>query len=248
MDDEILLRYSRHILLKEVGTEGQEMVNRATVLVVGCGGLGASSIPILAAAGVGQLILVDNDKVELSNLQRQVAYKVADIGRAKVDVAAEVVEHLNPHVRVKTINQRLDQATAIDIMQGVDVVLDCSDNYATRCCVNVASVKTLTPLVSGSVARFEAQFTVFDPRCAGSPCYCCLFGGDASSDDGRCAILGIFSPLVSLIGAQQSAEALKLIMRLGQSPVGKLMVYDALTAIWRTMHFSRKPNCPVCKR
>lgn len=245
MDDQDLLRYSRHILLKEVGVEGQQALAGARVLVVGCGGLGASAVPLLAAAGVGELILADDDSLELSNLQRQVAYGTADVGRLKVDAAADAVARLNPHVRVSALAQRLDADALRALLPGVSVVLDCSDNYATRRALNRAAFASRVPLVSGAAVRFDGQLTVYDPRRDDSPCYECLFGGEAA-DDGACALFGVFGPLVGVIGAHQAAEALKLVMGVGTPPVGRLLCYDALSARWREMAFDRDPACAVC--
>lgn len=245
MDDQALLRYSRHILLDEIGIEGQEALLAARVLVVGCGGLGAAAVPYLAAAGVGMLRLADHDRLEWSNLQRQVAYRSADVGRLKVEAAADAVAALNPAVRVEALAERLDAARLAALMADVDVVLDCCDNFETRQAVNAASVATRTPLVSGAAVRFDGQLAVFDPRVADAPCYHCLFGGEAG-DDGPCALFGVFSPLVGVIGAQQAVEALKLLAGIGTPLTGRLLTYDALSARWREMRFRRDPACPVC--
>lgn len=246
MDEQALLRYSRHILLKEIGIEGQLAICQATVLVVGCGGLGATVISILAAAGVKQLILADNDRLELSNLQRQVAYSEADIGQPKVVLAAQVVRRLNKQVATQAIQQKLDQQALIQLMDQADVVVDCTDNYITRHAVNQAALKTKTPLVSGAASRFDGQLTVFDFRQPHSPCYACLFDPTMLSDDGRCATLGIFSPLVGMIGSQQAAETLKLIGQIGKSPIGQLIVYDALFAKMHIISFAKRFDCTVC--
>jgi molybdopterin/thiamine biosynthesis adenylyltransferase len=246
MDDQALLRYSRHILLKEIGIEGQEAINQATVLVVGCGGLGSMVIPLLAAAGVGKLILADADQLELSNLQRQVTYANADIGQPKVLLARNAIQRLNPWVKVDVIHEYLDIDRLLFFTQQANVVIDCSDNYETRCAINSASVKTLTPLVSGAAARFDGQLAVYVPKEAASPCYYCLFGSQNTTTDGECATLGIFSPLVSIIGAQQASEALKLIIRIGSIPIGQLMIYDALSSRVSQFYFSRNPYCKIC--
>ncbi|MCP9760624.1 molybdopterin-synthase adenylyltransferase MoeB [Aquitalea sp. S1-19] len=245
MDDQALLRYSRHLLLKEVDMAGQQALMASRVLVVGCGGLGAAAIPFLAASGVGQLLLADDDVIETSNLQRQVLYGEADLGRLKVEAAADAVRRINSGVSVEVVPQRLDGAALAHRMAQVDVVLDCSDNYATRQAVNAAAVVSRTPLVSGAAVRFDGQLLVVDPRVENSPCYHCLFGGSDASD-GACATFGVFSPLVGVIGAQQAVEALKLLMGIGVSPVGRLITYDALNAAWREMRFSRDPDCAVC--
>lgn len=246
MDDRALLRYSRHILLKEIGVEGQLAISQATVLIVGCGGLGATVIPILAASGVKQLILADNDKLELSNLQRQVAYCEADIGQPKALLAAKVAKRLNAQVATQAIRQALDASALMRLMDPVDVVVDCSDNYATRHAVNRAAVHTKTPLVSGAASRFDGQLAVYDFRQPHSPCYACLFDPATPSHDGCCATLGIFSPLVCMIGAQQAAETLKLIMHIGSSPMGQLIVHDALLTKTSMISFAKRVDCLVC--
>lgn len=245
MDDQALLRYSRHLLLKEVDMAGQQALLDACVLVVGCGGLGSAAIPFLAASGVGRLLLADDDVIEISNLQRQVLYGEADLGRLKVTAAADAVRRINSGVSVEVLPQRLDSVALAQRMAQVDVVLDCSDNYATRQAVNAAAVASRTPLVSGAAVRFDGQLLVVDPRLEHGPCYHCLFGGSHASD-GACATFGVFSPLVGVIGAQQAVEALKLLMGVGQAPAGRLMTYDALNSAWREMRFSRDPDCAVC--
>ena len=246
MDDQALLRYSRHILLKEIGIEGQEAINQATLLVIGCGGLGSTVIPILAASGVGKLIIADSDQLELSNLQRQVSYASADIGQPKVLLARNVIQRLNSSVKIEVINEYLDSDRLLFFAQQADVIIDCSDNYETRCAINIASLKTLTPLVSGAAARFDGQFAVYVPKEVMSPCYHCLFGSQKTATDGQCVTLGIFSPLVSMIGAQQASEALKLITKVGVIPLGQLIVYDAFTARFSSFYFSRNPHCKIC--
>lgn len=245
MDDHALLRYSRHILLDEIGIEGQAKLQQATVLVVGCGGLGTCAIPFLAGAGVGHLILADFDDVDDSNLQRQIAFSEADVGTPKVDAMAKRVRALNGRTRLTLLNQRLGPDELRQYMQQADVVLDCCDNFSTRKALNEASVHTRTPLVSGAVVRFDGQLSVYDPRQDDSPCYACLFDGDDASD-GACALFGVLSPLVGVIGSMQAAEALKLIMGIGASPVGKLMLYDALMGSWQTLSFAKNPDCRVC--
>jgi len=246
MDDQALLRYSRHILLKEIGIEGQEAINQATLLVIGCGGLGSTVIPILAAAGVKKLMIADADQLELSNLQRQVSYATADIGQPKVLLARDVIQRLNPSVQVDVINAYLNSDQLLFFAQQADVIIDCSDNYQTRCAINIAAFKTSTPLVSGAAARFDGQLAVYVPKEVASPCYHCLFGAQKTATDDQCVTLGIFSPLVSVIGAQQASEALKLITKVGLIPIGQLMVYDALSTCFRSFYFARNPHCQIC--
>ncbi|MBP6115454.1 MAG: HesA/MoeB/ThiF family protein [Neisseriaceae bacterium] len=245
MEDHALLRYSRHILLDEIGIEGQTKLQHATALVVGCGGLGTCAIPFLAGAGVGHLILADFDEVDDSNLQRQIAFSERDVGQPKVEAMANRVRALNSSTQLTLLNQRLDYETLCHYMQQADVVLDCCDNFSTRKALNEASVHTRTPLVSGAVVRFDGQLSVYDPRQADSPCYACLFDGEDASD-GACALFGVLSPLVGVIGSMQAAEALKLIMGIGHNPVGKLMLYDALAGSWQTLDFAKNPDCRVC--
>lgn len=245
MEDQALLRYSRHILLDEIGIEGQTKLQQATVLVVGCGGLGTCAIPFLAAAGVGHLILADFDQVDDSNLQRQIAFSEADVNMPKVEAMAKRVRALNNSTQLTLLNQRLDDVALTHYMQQADIVLDCCDNFTTRKAINQASVHTKTPLVSGAVVRFDGQLSVYDPRQNDSPCYACLFDGDDASD-GACALFGVLSPLVGIVGSMQAAEALKLIMGIGHSPIGKLMLYDALASRWQTLDFKRNPDCRVC--
>ncbi|TIC87187.1 HesA/MoeB/ThiF family protein [Crenobacter intestini] len=245
MNDDQLLRYSRHLLLKEVDLAGQERLARARVLVVGCGGLGAAAVPYLAAAGVGELWLADDDAVELSNLQRQVAYGEADLGRPKVDAARDAVRRIDPAVKLRTFAERLDEARLVALAREVDVLLDCSDNYPTRQALNRAALAARRPVVVGAAVRFDGQLLVVDPRRAGTPCYHCLFGGSEASD-GACATFGVFSPLVGVIGAQQALEALKLIIGIGDAPIGRLISYDALSGAWRELGFGRDPECASC--
>lgn len=245
MDDFSLLRFSRHLMLKEIDLEQQQALMRASVLVVGCGGLGASAIPMLAASGVGTLLLCDPDRVELSNLQRQIAYTVNDIGRLKVEAAADRARSLNPAVQVTTLAFAVDATSLRQYLDRVDVILDCSDNASTRCEVNQASVLSKTPLISGAAARFEGQLAVFDPRLPDSPCYACVFDTGKVSDD-RCATTGVFAPLVGVIGSLQAAETMKLIMQVSPPPVGRLVTYDALSLSWRELRFKRNPACAVC--
>lgn len=247
MDDQSLLRYSRHIILNEIDLEGQAALQNATALVIGCGGLGSSAIPFLAASGVGKLILADDDTVSLSNLQRQVAFSSDDLDEAKVVAMKKHILAINPNIEVEALNQRLELDDLTKYMQLADVVLDCSDNYATRLAINEASVSTKTPLVSGAAVRFEGQLAVFDPRKSDSPCYFCLFGGESASD-GACAVFGIFSPVVGVIGSQQAVEALKIILNIGENPVGKLMIYDALQSSWQQINFQKNLQCPICSQ
>ncbi len=247
MDDAQLLRYSRHILLDELGPDAQQAFAAARVLIVGMGGLGTPAAHFLAAAGTGTIIVCDADHVDLTNLQRQILYATADIGARKVDAAAQRLAAINPDVRVERIPSRVGPEDLAPLVAAADVVLDASDNFATRHAVNRACVAEAKPLVSGAAIRFDGQIAVFDTRDANSPCYHCLFGEGDDLDETRCATMGVFAPLTGIVGATQAAEALKLIAGVGQSLAGRLLVVDALTMQWREMRVPRDPECPVCR-
>lgn len=248
MNDQQLLRYARHLLLDELGVEGQERLLAARALVVGAGGLGSPAAMYLAAAGVGQVILVDNDTVDLTNLQRQIAHTTARVGELKVTSAEQALSALNPEIQVTTLALRLeDDDTLHEQIAAADVVLDCTDNFATRIMLNRACVRHATPLVSGAAIRFEGQVSVFDTRDAVSPCYACLF--PESADDVEpvsCATMGVFSPLVGIVGSMQAAEAIKLLAGMGTTLTGRLLRVDALHMDWRAVGVQRDPHCPVC--
>jgi molybdopterin/thiamine biosynthesis adenylyltransferase len=246
LTDDQLLRYSRHILLDEIGIEGQERLLAAHALVIGAGGLGSPAALYLASAGVGQITLVDGDTVDLTNLQRQIAHATARIGMAKVDSAMQSLAAINPAVAVTPVRARADAALLSELVAGADVVLDCCDNFATRQAVNAACVRHRKPLVSGAAIRFDGQLTVYDPRDAQSPCYACIFPPDASFEEARCATMGVFAPLVGIIGTMQAAEALKLLSQAGQPLTGRLLMLDARTMEWSAMRVSRNPACSVC--
>lgn len=245
MNDQQLLRYCRQIMLTPVDYNGQERLLSASALIIGMGGLGSPVGLYLAAAGVGRLVLVDDDSVDLSNLQRQIIHRDADIGRPKVDSAKDTLHALNPETRIDTLAHRLTGDELLDTIRKVDIVLDCSDNFETRFLVNEACFNTGTPLVSGAVIRMEGQLTVFDPTRADSPCYRCLYPN--SDELGlRCSESGVLAPLPGVIGALQATEALKVLLGLGESLVGRLQILDALTMEWRTMRLRKDPHCPVC--
>ena len=248
MDDAQLLRYSRHILLDELGPDAQRKFAAAHVLIVGMGGLGTPAAHFLAAAGVGTLTLCDADRVDLTNLQRQVLYATADIGAHKVDAAAQRLAAINPDVRVTRLAVRVGPDSLLPLVASADVVLDCCDNFATRHAVNRACVTLAKPLVSGAAIRFDGQIAVFDPRDAQSPCYHCLFGEGEEIEETRCATMGVFAPLTGIVGATQAAEALKLIAGAGRSLAGRLLVLDALAMHWHEMRVPRDPACPVCRQ
>ena len=246
MDDAQLLRYSRHILLPELGIDAQRKFAVAHVLIVGAGGLGAPAAHFLAAAGVGTLTICDADTVDLTNLQRQILYATDDIGKAKVAAARDRLHAINPDVRVETVPARVGAAELAPLVARAGVVVDCCDNFATRHAVNRACVTAGTPLVSGAAIRFDGQIAVFDPRDAASPCYHCLFGEGEEIEETRCATMGVFAPLVGIVGATQAAEALKLIAAVGEPLTGRLLLIDAFAMRWRDLVIARDPQCPVC--
>jgi len=246
MDDTTLLRYSRHILLPELGVDAQERFAHGHALIVGVGGLGNPAAHFLAAAGVGTLTLVDADRVDLTNLQRQILFDTAAVGRNKVDAAGTRIAAINPDVRVVPLAQRVSDSELAPLVAAADVVLDCSDNFATRHAVNRACVAAKKPLVSGAAIRFDGQLAVFDSRDNASPCYHCLFGEGDEFEETRCATMGVFAPLVGIVGAAQAAEALKLLAGIGRTLAGRLLLLDALAMEWREVRVLRDPACPVC--
>ena len=246
MNDNQLLRYSRHILLDEIGIEGQERLLRANVLIVGAGGLGSPAALYLASAGVGRITLADGDTVDLTNLQRQNLPTLERVGQAKALSGQTALRGINPEVQVEAITARLAGEALATLVADADVVLDCCDNFATRHAVNRACVRHRTPLVSGAAIRFAGQLTVFDSRRDDTPCYHCLFPEGDDGDEVRCAVMGVFAPLTGIIGAMQAAEALKLIVGTGEVTVGRLFLLDALAMEWRSVKFGRDPACPVC--
>lgn len=245
MNDQDLLRYSRQIMLPEMDVAGQERLLAAKVLVVGMGGLGSPVAMYLAAAGVGELRIVDFDAVEVSNLQRQIAHTDARIGQAKVASAATMLAALNPNTHVVPINQRLAGEQLQQQVNAVDLVVDCSDNFSTRFAINRACVSALKPLVSGAAIRLEGQITVFDPRLPHSPCYRCLYD-EIDDENLSCAENGVLAPLVGIVGSVQATEAIKLLAGFGQSLVGRLQILDAKTMSWRELKLRKDPACPVC--
>jgi len=246
MNDDQLLRYSRHILLDELGIEGQERLLGAHALVIGAGGLGAAALPYLASAGVGRISVVDNDHVDLTNLQRQIIHTTENVGRLKVESAREGMLRINPGVQVEIIATRVGDAELDQLVAQADVVLDCCDNFATRQAVNRACVRHRVPLVSGAALRFDGQISVFDRRRDDAPCYACLFPPSEPAPEVACATMGVFAPLVGMVGTVQAAEALKLLSGVGQSLAGRLLMVNAMTMEWTTMQLARTPDCPVC--
>jgi len=246
MDDPQLLRYSRHILLTEFGIDAQQRFAAAHALIVGTGGLGTPAAQFLGAAGIGTLTLCDADRVDLTNLQRQILFATADVGAPKVAAAKARLAAINPEVKVEAVPARVGPDELAALTAAADVVLDCSDNFATRHAVNRACVAARKPLVSGAAVRFDGQVTVFDPRDPASPCYHCLFGEGEELEETRCATMGVFAPLVGIIGATQAAEALKLVAGVGETLTGRLLLLDAFSMTWREVGIARDPECPVC--
>lgn len=246
MDDSQLLRYSRHILLDEIGVEGQERIMQAQALVIGVGGLGSPVALYLATAGIGHLTLVDHDTVDLTNLQRQIAHTQARVGQPKVESARQALLAINPELNITTLAERAGAARMDALVAQAGVVLDCSDNFATRQALNAACVHHRVPLVSGAAIRFDGQLAVYDPRNADSPCYACVFPPDADFEETRCATMGVFAPLVGIIGSMQAAEALKLLSGAGQPAVGRLLMLDGRSMGWNDIRLPRNPDCPVC--
>jgi len=246
MTDDQLLRYSRHILLPEVGIEGQERLLAAHALVIGAGGLGSPAAMYLASGGVGRITLADGDSVDLTNLQRQILHTTAAVGRAKVYSGKDTLAQLNPEIEVTAVPERLEGDRLTQLVASADVVLDCSDNFATRHAVNRACVEQRKPLVSGAGVRFDGQISVFDQRQPGAPCYNCLFPEDTEAEETRCAVMGVFAPLTGIIGTVQAAEALKLLAGAGNTLSGRLLLLDCLSMEWRTVRLSRDPACKVC--
>ncbi|ALO39107.1 molybdopterin biosynthesis protein MoeB [Alcaligenes faecalis] len=246
MEDQQLLRYARHILLDEFGVEAQERILASRILVVGAGGLGSPVVAYLAASGVGSIILVDDDQVELSNLQRQIAHTTDRLGWDKVESAKLHIEQLNPEVKVTPVVQRLDEAGLMQWVQQVDLVLDCCDNFATRHAINRACVALRKPLVSGAAIRFSGQVSTYDLRQPEAPCYHCLFPEADDVEELRCATTGVLSPLLGMVGSAQAVEALKLLGGFGEPLVGRLLSVDAFNMNWHTVRFRKDPACPVC--
>ena len=246
MNDEQLLRYSRHILLDEIGIEGQTRIINAHALIIGAGGLGSPAALYLASAGIGRITLADGDTVDLTNLQRQIIHTQERIGQAKALSGKIALAQINPEVIVEPLTQRLAGEQLESLVSEADVVLDCCDNFTTRHAVNAACVKHKTPLVSGAAIRFSGQLSVFDTRRENAPCYHCLFPEAEESEETRCAIMGVFAPLTGIIGAMQAAEALKVISGAGEPAVGRLLLLDALTMEWRSVKYGKDTQCAVC--
>jgi molybdopterin/thiamine biosynthesis adenylyltransferase len=247
MNDEQLLRYSRQIMLPSIDIDGQQKLLDATVLIVGAGGLGCPAAMYLAAAGVGELIIADDDEVDLSNLQRQIAHGTKDIGTAKTESLKASVALLNTDCQVETVNERLDETTFIQYVQQADVVLDCTDNFDARFAINAACVANKKPLVTGAAIRFEGQVMVYHPGVDGSPCYQCLYP-DTGEIEETCSANGVIAPLVGIIGSVQALEAIKCLTGVGESLSNRLLILDGLEMRWREMKTRVDPVCPVCQK
>ena len=246
MNDEQLLRYSRHLLLEEIDVAGQEKLLSARVLVIGAGGLGSAAAPYLAAAGVGHITLMDHDSVELTNLQRQIMHAESSIGKSKVASGKEFLERLNSTIQIETIQAKATSALLDELLPSVDIVLDCTDNFSTRHLINAACIKNKTPLISGSALKFDGQVSVFDPRNSSSPCYACIFSPDEEFEEVSCSSMGIFSPLVGIIGAMQAAQALQVLIGFGEPLVGRMLLWNGRTTQIDEIRISRNSECPVC--
>ncbi len=245
MNDNQLLRYSRQIMLPQCDIEGQQKLLSAKVLIVGAGGLGSPAAMYLAAAGVGHITIYDNDEVELSNLQRQIAHNTPDVGLDKVFSTQQTLKNLNPDVEVKAVKERLTGETLEAEVLAADIVLDCSDNFSTRFAINQACVKYQTPLVSGAAIRFEGQISVVTPGKNNSPCYKCLYSSDGEELQ-TCSTNGVIAPITGIIGSIQALEAIKLIISAGEPLTGRLLLLDGLTMEWRTMKLKKNITCPTC--
>ena len=246
MNDAQLLRYSRHILLDEVGIEGQQQLLASHALIIGAGGLGSPAALYLGSAGVGHITVVDHDTVDATNLQRQIAHTTADVGKLKAQSIKRAIAAINPDVQVTVVAQRADAALLSKLVGQVDVVLDCTDNFATRHAINRACVEHARPLVSGAAIRFDGQVAVYDSREALSPCYACVFPEASQPEEAQCATMGVFAPLVGIIGSMQAAEALKLLAKLGGSLNGRLLMLDGRNMTWSELRIPRDSACQVC--
>ena len=248
MNDQDLLRYSRHILLDDIGIEGQEKILAAHAVIIGAGGLGSAAAPYLAAAGIGKITLIDHDTVDLTNLQRQIMHSQNSVGLAKVESGKTMLQNLNPHVQVNVIQEKATADLLEQLLPNASIVLDCSDNFTTRHMVNAACVKHQVPLISGAAIKFDGQVTVIDPRQKEAPCYACLFPADQEFNEVQCSTMGVFSPLVGIIGSIQASQALQVIMQIGEPLVGKLLLWDARTSQVDQITLHKRDDCPVCSK
>ncbi|NBQ69199.1 MAG: molybdopterin-synthase adenylyltransferase MoeB [Nitrosomonadaceae bacterium] len=248
MDDQQLLRYSRHILLPQIDIAGQEKLNQSRVLIIGAGGLGSPAALYLAASGIGHLTICDGDQVDLTNLQRQIIHDSGTIGLAKTQSAKQALHKINPAIHITAIQAHVDAEKLSQLVPQADAVIDASDNFSTRHHVNQACVTHKKPLISGAAVQFSGQISVYDLRHDGSPCYHCLYPLEGDQEDMPCAIMGVFSPVVGIIGSMQAAETLKILLNIGQSLNGRLLLLDGLTMNCRSVRLNKDPLCPVCQR
>jgi molybdopterin/thiamine biosynthesis adenylyltransferase len=246
MNDQQLLRYSRHLLLDEIGIDGQNKLLAAHAVVIGAGGLGSPVVLYLASAGIGKITLVDHDVVDLTNLQRQIVHTTSRVGLHKAESAKQSLAQINPDTEVITVCHRADAEMLASLVADASVVLDCTDNFATRHAINKACVAAGVPLVSGAAIRMDGQVAVFDPRSGSTPCYACLFPPDQDFEEEQCSTMGVFAPLVGIIGTMQAAEALKLIVGVGESLAQRLLLLDAKAMEWTSIRTKRNDDCAVC--
>ena len=246
MNDKQLLRYSRHLLLEEIDVAGQEKLLASHVFIIGAGGLGSAAAPYLAAAGVGHITLVDHDEVELTNLQRQIMHTESSVGKSKVASGKEFLQRLNSSIQIETIQAKVTASLLDDLLPSVDVVLDCTDNFLTRHLINAVCVTHQTPLVSGSALKLDGQISVFDQRNPNSPCYACIFSPDEKFEEVSCSTMGIFSPLVGIVGAMQAAQALQILIGFGEPLVGRMLLWNGRTTQIDEIRISRNSECSVC--
>ena len=246
MNDDQLLRYSRHILLDDLGVQGQERLLAAHALIIGAGGLGSPAGLYLGSAGVGQITLVDHDRVDATNLQRQIAHRLDRIDHFKAESLAQSIRDINPDVGLRCVTERADPVLLTELVPKASVVLDCTDNFATRQAINQACAQHRVPLVSGAAIGFDAQVSVYDLRQVNCPCYACLFPPHAPPEEVRCATMGVFAPLVGIVGSIQAAEAIKLVTQIGQSLAGRLLMLDARRMQWSEIAMQRDAQCSVC--
>jgi adenylyltransferase/sulfurtransferase len=245
MDDSQLLRYSRQVLLPQIDVEGQQKLLNARVFIIGMGGLGSPAAMYLAAAGVGTLVINDFDRVDITNLQRQIIHNTGAIGSFKAESARETLQRLNPEVRIEIKDHKLEFDELLLAISNCDAVLDCSDNFASRFLINRAAVQARVPLISGAAIRFEGQITTFDARLPDSPCYQCLYA-DIGELEESCATNGVVAPLPGILGSMQAMEAIKILLGVGKPLIGRLVLLDALSMEWTQMRFRKDPRCPVC--
>lgn len=248
MDDTQLLRYSRHILLNELGVEGQERLLASHALVIGAGGLGSPVGLYMGSAGVGRITVVDHDEVDATNLQRQIAHNLARVGHPKAESIREAITAINPDPVITAIRQRADEALLDHLVPSADVVIDCTDNFTTRHLINRLCFRHAKPLVSGAAIRMDGQLSVYDPRDAASPCYACVFPPETAVEETRCATMGVFAPLVGIVGTMQAAEALKILSGIGSRMTGRLLMIDGRDLAFHSLDLPRQIHCPVCEQ